>query len=228
MCKGSDNAHTFLQWCWERKVDIVFIGEPWRSGDIRSSSFKDGTQLHDAYLLGAGDKQKDMVVGYWRKTLAEEVEVLQAGKTEICILIRGVKIAGVYRRGDEGVNDIQEWIQTMDAVARNGERLALGDWNAHHDSWHLKGESNRRGNYLHQTMQLNGMGLVQQPTTATCRRGEQQSRIDLVFVTDKLVTKSPTEEWLTIDHVAILIRPRRISTLTRCGRLALREIQRSN
>ena len=81
--KGSDNAHTFLQWCWERKVDIVFIGEPWRSGDIKSSNFKDGTQLHNTYLLGAGDKQKDMVVGYWRKTLAEEVEVLQAGKKEI-------------------------------------------------------------------------------------------------------------------------------------------------
>ena len=28
VCKGSDNAHTFLQWCWEKKVDIVFIGEP--------------------------------------------------------------------------------------------------------------------------------------------------------------------------------------------------------
>ena len=50
VCKGSDNAHTFLQWCWEKKVDIVFIGEPWRSGDIKSNSLKDGTQLHDAYL----------------------------------------------------------------------------------------------------------------------------------------------------------------------------------
>ena len=139
MCKGSDNAHTFLQWYWERKVDIVFIGEPCRSGDIKSSSFKDGTQPHDAYLLGAGDKQKDLVVGYWRKTLAEEVEILQAGKKEIWISIRGVKIAGVYRRGEEGIRDIQEWIQTMDVAARDGARVALEDWNAHHDSWHLKG-----------------------------------------------------------------------------------------
>ena len=59
------------------------IGEPWRSGDIKSSSFKDETQLYDAYLLGAGDKQKDMVVGYWRENIAEEVEVLTAGKKEI-------------------------------------------------------------------------------------------------------------------------------------------------
>ena len=160
VCKGSDNAHTFLQWCWEKKVDIAFMGEPWRSGDIKSSSFKDGTQLHDAYLLGAGDKQKDMVVGYWRKNIAEEVEVLMVGKKEIWIVVRGVKIRGVYRRGEEKVADIQEWIRTMDTVVRNGERVALGDWNAHHDSWHIKGESNRRGNYLHETMQPNGMGLV--------------------------------------------------------------------
>ena len=75
-----------------------------------------------------------MVVGYWRKTLAEEVEVLQAGKKEICLLISGVKIAGVYRRGEEGLSDIQEWIETMDVVARDGARVALGDWNANHES----------------------------------------------------------------------------------------------
>ena len=56
VCKWSDNAHTFLQWCWEKRVDIGFLGEPWRSGDIKSSSFKDRTQLYDAYLLEAGDK----------------------------------------------------------------------------------------------------------------------------------------------------------------------------
>ena len=127
MCKGSENAHTFLQWCGEKRVDIAFIGELWRSGDIKSSSFKDGTQLHDAYLLGAGDKQKDMVVGYWRKNIAEEVEELMAGKKEIWIAVRGVKIGGVYRRGEEGVADIQEWIQTINTVARNGARVALGD-----------------------------------------------------------------------------------------------------
>ena len=96
MCKGSDNAHTFLQWYWEKKVDIVFIGGPWRSGDIKSGSFKDGTQLHDAYLFGAGNKQKDMVVGYWRKNITEEVQVLTAGKKEIWIAGGGVKVGGVF------------------------------------------------------------------------------------------------------------------------------------
>ena len=205
VCKGSDNADTCLHWCWHRKVDIVFIGEPWRSGDIQSSSFKDGTQLHEAYLLGAGDKQKDMVVGYWRKNIAEEGEVLTAGKKERWIAVKGVKVGRIYRRGEEGVADIQEWIRTMDAVPRNRERVAIGDWNAHHDSWHIKSESNRRGNYLHETIQLNGMGLIQLQKTPTFRRGGQKSRSDLVFATQKVVTKPPTEEWVTSDHTAILI-----------------------
>ena len=52
---------------------------------------------------------------------------MQAGKKEIWIWIRGVKIAGVYRRGEEGVSDIQDSIQTMDVVVRDGPRVGLGD-----------------------------------------------------------------------------------------------------
>ena len=46
------------------KVDIIFIGEPCRSEDIREFGDKNGTQLHDAYTLVAGDRYKDLVVGY--------------------------------------------------------------------------------------------------------------------------------------------------------------------
>ena len=136
VCKSSTNAHTFLQWCWERKVDIVFIGKPWRSGEIKSSSFKDGTQLHDAYLLGAEETEKDMVVVYWRKKIVEEVKVIAAGKKEIWVKAGGVKIAGVYRREEEGIPDLNEWTTSMDlhewttsmeAAARSGHRMALGD-----------------------------------------------------------------------------------------------------
>ena len=83
VCKGSDNAHTFLEWCWMNKVDIIFIGEPWRSGDIKEFGDKNGIQLHDAYTLGAGDRYKDLVVGYWRKSVAHCVTVLHADKKEI-------------------------------------------------------------------------------------------------------------------------------------------------
>ena len=56
--------HTFLQLNWGKRIDIVFTGEPWRSAEIKNAQFKDGTQLHDAFLLGAGDQHQDLMVGY--------------------------------------------------------------------------------------------------------------------------------------------------------------------
>ena len=79
VCKGSQNAHTFLQWCWEKRIDIVFIGEPWRSAEIKNAQFKNGTQLQDAFLLAAGGRHQDLLVGYWKKSIAHAVKVLHAG-----------------------------------------------------------------------------------------------------------------------------------------------------
>ena len=111
VCKGSQNAHTFLQLCWENRIDIVFVGELWRSAEIKNAQFKDGTQLHDAFLLGAGDRHQDLVVGYWKKPITHAVKVLHAGKKEIWIEIGGIKMVGTYRKGDEGTKDIQEWVE---------------------------------------------------------------------------------------------------------------------
>ena len=119
-------------------MDIVFIGELWRSGEIESSSFKDGTQLHEAYLLGAGETEKDIVVVYWRKKIVEEVKVIAADKKEIWVNAGGVKIAGMYRKGEEGLPDLHEWTSSMETTVRSGHRMALGNWNAHYTSWSLK------------------------------------------------------------------------------------------
>ena len=67
---------------------------------MKRNGFQDGVQLHDAYLIGGGDKQMDKVVGYWRKNRAEKVEVLMAAKKKIWMAVRGVKIGIVNRRGE--------------------------------------------------------------------------------------------------------------------------------
>ena len=108
VCKSGTNTCIFLQWYWERKVDIVFIGEPWRSREIKSGSFKNRTQLHDTYLLGAREIEKDMAVAYWRKKISEEVKGIARGKKKIWVKAGGVKIAGVYRRGEEGIPDLHK------------------------------------------------------------------------------------------------------------------------
>ena len=80
---------------------------------------------------------------------------------------------------------------------------------------------------MHKTMQLNGMGLIQQHKTPTFRRGGQQSRIDLVFATEKFITKPPTEEWLTIDHTAFLvtIKAQKVTTMTTVEKLVTDKVE---
>ena len=46
------------------KIDIGFIGELWRSGNIKEVENMNITQLHDIYTLGAGNHWEDPVVGY--------------------------------------------------------------------------------------------------------------------------------------------------------------------
>ena len=89
-------------------MDIIFIRELWRSGNIKECVDKNGTQLYDAYTLGAGDRFKDLVVGYWRKSVAHCMTVLHIDRKAISIEIGRVKLAGVYRKENNGTKDIQE------------------------------------------------------------------------------------------------------------------------
>ena len=68
--------------------------------------FKDETQLHDAYTLGTGESKEELVVDYWRKSIAHNVKVLLVGKKKIWIEIGEIKSTGVYRKEEEGVTDI--------------------------------------------------------------------------------------------------------------------------
>ena len=111
--------------------------------------FKDGTQLHDAFTLGAGERTVDLIVGYWRKSIAHSIKVLQMGKKEIWLEIGGIKVTGVYRKGEEGVTDLQKWIATCEEIGKVGPRLTIEDWNAHHSSWAISPTAtNTRGRYL--------------------------------------------------------------------------------
>ena len=116
----------------------------------------------------------------------------------------GVKIAGVYRRGEEGIPDLHKWTTSIEASVQSGYWMALGDWNAHHISWSLKEQSDRRGNYLHDLMQQEGYQLIQGDKEPTFKRGDQESRIDLVFATEGVVTQPLIEEWPLSDHAPIL------------------------
>ena len=92
-------------------------------------------------------------------------------------------MAGTYRKGDEGTKDIQEWVENCEILAANGPRIAIGDWNAHHPTWSLRGTSSARERYLEQGMRQLGLEVDNtHPDEPTFQRGTTQtSRIDLIF-----------------------------------------------
>ena len=84
--------------------------------------------------------------------MAHYVTVLHADKKGIWIEIGKVKLVGVYKEGDKGTKDIQEWITVIERTARVGRRLAIGEWNAHHPDWSLKTNRENRGTQLQEGM----------------------------------------------------------------------------
>ena len=102
--------------------------------------------------MGAGDRFIDLVVGYWRNSLAYSMTVLHIDKKGIWVNIGGVKIVGVYRNRDEGTKDIQKWVAVKEEIARIGKRLGVGDWNSSHPKWSLNRARDARGTPLQEGM----------------------------------------------------------------------------
>ena len=100
--------------------------------------------------------------------------VLHTDRNEIWLEIGEVKVAGVYRKGDEGTQDIQAWITVTEQTAGIGRRLAIGDWNAHHPDWSLKTNRDNRGTQLQEGMTQLGLNVAKECFWETFRRGEQQ------------------------------------------------------
>ena len=67
------------------------------------------------------------MVRYWRKLVVHRVTVLHLDRKETWIEVGEVRVAGVYRKGNEGTRDIQEWITVTEKKAEIGRRLAIGD-----------------------------------------------------------------------------------------------------
>ena len=130
------------------------------------------------------------------------MKVLHAGKKEIWIEIGGIKMAGTYRKGDEGTKDIQEWVENCEKIAANSPRIAIGDWNAHHPTWSLRGTSSARGRYLEQGMTQLGLEVdnTHQDEPTFQRGTTQMSRIDLIFKSTDLEPQRTDMEWVMSDH----------------------------
>ena len=76
--------------------------------------------------------------------------------------------------------------------------------------------------------------MIQDNKEPTFKRGDQESRIDLVFPTEGVVTQPPIEEWPSSDHAGILTTINTFVTLSRwqeekkvVDKLSLKELFKS-
>ena len=133
------------------------------------------------------------------------IKVLHIGKKGVWIEVAGYRIAGVYRQGNGGTKDIEDWLAVCGRIKDTSKPcLALGDWNSHHASWSLDGKGDARGRYLKEGMEELGLTLDTKSSGATFRCGDfQQSRIDLVLRSEEIAWEDSSKRWLLSDHYII-------------------------
>ena len=88
---GAENTHAFLEWCREKEIGIVFVGEAWIEKNGR------GTQTHPRFVLMTRAKKGTRVGTCMRKGMEEEMEVIKEEDNHIILQEKKKhKIAGVY------------------------------------------------------------------------------------------------------------------------------------
>jgi hypothetical protein len=122
-------------------------------------------------------------------------------------------VINVYNPRDNGPR-IQTWpriAQALDEAPKDGEIALLGDFNAHHPSWGgLAVATEQQAEHLIQATRDQELQLATPPGEPTWKRGQQESVIDLTFISQQLYNRAihcgPEPSWAIIpDHIPIRI-----------------------
>ena len=89
-----ENTHAFLEWCKEKEVGIVFVGEAWIEKNSRE------IQTHLSFVLISTGKNARKVMTYVRKGMEEEVNIVKKVDEHIILQEKNKKKIGeVYANG---------------------------------------------------------------------------------------------------------------------------------
>ena len=153
--RGSVNAHVLLEWEARMNVDIIFIGEAWRDRDGGGN-----TQHRGGYVMGEGFGRDQLVVGYWKEELKEKIRVILESKRSIGIEIGGRFIGAVYGAAGGNREGMENWLHSLEGLARGQSGILLEDWNAHCEEWDMESREDGKGKALKEWMGGNGFKLV--------------------------------------------------------------------
>ena len=177
--RGSANAHVLLEWGAREQVDIIFIGEAWRDREGKGN-----TQQRGCFFMGAGFDKDQIVVAYWKTELKEKIRVTLESKRAIGIEIEGRFIGAVYGATGDNREGMENWLQSLEGLARGHSGILMGDWNAHCEEWDEEVREDGKGKALKEWMEGNGFNLVQPDGATWCRFRDGKistSTIDLVW-----------------------------------------------
>ena len=118
------------------------------------------------------------------------------------------RVIGVYGKGNDSRRGYEEWVERVVQNMRTRDGMAIGDWNAHHESWSLDGGTNTNGRVLQEAIKDVGAKCIgtRGPTWERRVGGELlQSRIDLVFVKGLEMRGKIKRLKLASDHWGLLV-----------------------
>ena len=101
---------------------------------------------------------------------------------------------------------MENWLHSLEGLARGQSGILLGDWNAHCEEWDTESREDGKGKALKKWMGGNGFELVQPDGATWCRFQEDEistSTIDLVW-TKETEWQPKASEGLMSDHRVIL------------------------
>lgn len=160
-------------------IVVAFVGEYWV---VRKSGL--GKQSHQDYVSLVSLSSGAQVACHVRRDLVAFCELVECANRFVYMELGGVRIGGVYSKCGARVHETIQWLDGIQASIGNGRWVLIADWNAHHVSWFLDGNSDRVGRVLEEWRSTRGARLVRgRKHTFERRCGNRvvMSRIDVAI-----------------------------------------------
>ena len=198
--RGCVAAHVSLESCSQKEVDICFVGECWVARD------GNGTQSHPDYVMLGSSSRRTKVVVFIRKDIVDGVSLVATTARVVVVELGGCRVVGVYEKCGVGVHMMRDWLGCLEGWIGGGDWVLLGDWNAHHHTWSLDGNSGPGGRVLADWVLERGAEVhFWEAGTFERRRGRDvvQSRIDFAVTLPDSGWMDADADWLLSDHSSI-------------------------
>ena len=197
---GNKGQHAWLEFCKQKEMDIIFVGEVFVPRDGY------GRIKMAGYELATEVKKGTKVAAYWRTEIGNQARIILDQEDAIGFECGKTRIVGVYGRGKSNTREYGQWVERVVGKLRNKDGILIGDWNAHHTTWSEKGKEDGKGRSLEQAISgIGGRWKATKGHTWERKVGQdlRMSRIDLIFEKGQVTQGKIQSRKISSDHWGI-------------------------